>query len=429
MMARVMARMRRDARSSIPRVSARALAFALALRIAGGAAPARATFSIVARDAASGELGVAVASRVLAVGGVVPHARAAAGAVATQALANLDYGRAGLEALARGDPATAIVKALTDADAERAHRQVGAVDAQGRAAAYTGRECLAWAGQIVGPGYAIQGNLIEGAAVLTGMERAFRESTGPLAGRLLEALAAGEAGGGDRRGRQSAALLVVQAGAGFQGRGDRKVDLRVDDAEDPVAELRRLYSVQDALSDGLYVAAGMELEGREIIGRRAPALDVHDVHAWLDSRPAVATPGHVLLVHLWTAGAESCGPPAPASALADLHQRHAGRGLVVLAIQDPAGSPTSRDATPGEVARRRRWTFPMGQDREGSTVRAWWRTAPGRSMPATILVDRRGVIRFCHSHPTGAAAGGSCADSLVLLDRWIRRLLDERPAR
>jgi uncharacterized Ntn-hydrolase superfamily protein len=175
----------------------------------------------------------------------VPWARAGAGAVATQAHANLTYGPRGLDLMAAGQSAAAALRTLTDADTGRNHRQAGMVDAQGRAAAFTGAECTAWAGHIVGEGFACQGNiLIPGTveAMATRFEAA-RTGAGELADWLVAALEAGQAAGGDSRGRQSAAVLVVRAGGGYGGNNDRYLDLRVDDHPDPIAELQRLLKI------------------------------------------------------------------------------------------------------------------------------------------------------------------------------------------
>ena len=201
------------------------------------------TFSIVARDPATGELGVAVASKFLSVGAVVPWARAGVGAVATQAWANTSYGPRGLRLLARGLPAAAALDRLVAADAGRAQRQAGMVDAAGNAATYTGAECMAWAGGVTGPGFACQGNILAGPAVVSEMAAAYQAARGSLADRLVAALAAGQAAGGDRRGQQSAALLVVREKGGYGGWNDRAVDLRVDDHARPVDELARLLAL------------------------------------------------------------------------------------------------------------------------------------------------------------------------------------------
>lgn len=205
------------------------------------------TFSIVARarhDSGRPEWGVAVASKFLAVGSAVPWARAGAGAVATQALANLSYGPEGLALLERGADAASVVKRLTDADEERAHRQLGVVDSSGGAATFTGAECLDWAGGATGDGYCCQGNILAGGEVVSAMACAFEGTSGDLPDRLMAALEAGDEAGGDRRGRQSAALYVVREGAGYGGTIDVAVDLRVDDHQDPVPEVLRLLRLQ-----------------------------------------------------------------------------------------------------------------------------------------------------------------------------------------
>ena len=201
------------------------------------------TFSIVARDPATGDLGVAVASKFLAVGSVVPLARAGVGAIATQALANVAFGPDGLAALAGGDAAESVLSALTDADEGRADRQVGVVDAAGRASTFTGTGCLPWAGGRTGDGVAVQGNILTGPEVVEAVLDVYSGSAAPFPDRLLEALLAGDRAGGDARGRQSAALLVVRDGAGYGGANDRWLDLRVDDHPDPVPELQRVLGV------------------------------------------------------------------------------------------------------------------------------------------------------------------------------------------
>jgi uncharacterized Ntn-hydrolase superfamily protein len=201
------------------------------------------TFSIVAYDAGAGEWGVGVASKVLAAGYVVPWAKAGVGAVATQSYANLDYGVDGLELLAEGLSAEEALERLREKDAEAGRRQVAMVDAAGNVAVFTGEDTLAWSGHIAGEGYSVQGNILVGEKVLTEMERAYVAAEGPLARRLLAALKAGEAAGGDKRGKESAALLVVRAAGGYQGKTDRMVDIRVDDHAEPVAELERIYDL------------------------------------------------------------------------------------------------------------------------------------------------------------------------------------------
>jgi uncharacterized Ntn-hydrolase superfamily protein len=203
------------------------------------------TFSIAACDLERGDWGIAVASKFPAVGSVVPWATAGVGAIATQAHANADYGPDGLALLGQGVSADAAVAQLTGTDDNRGARQVGMVDASGGGASFTGDECMPWAGGMSGEGFACQGNILVGPQVVDEMARAYRAAEGELVDRLLVALAAGDATGGDRRGRQSAALLVVRDGGGYDGRNDRYIDLRVDDHTDPVTELVRVFSVFD----------------------------------------------------------------------------------------------------------------------------------------------------------------------------------------
>jgi uncharacterized Ntn-hydrolase superfamily protein len=203
-----------------------------------------ATFSIVAADPQAGEVGVAVASRFLAVGAIVPWASAGAGAVATQAYANPSFGPRGLAMMRDGLSAADALGRLLAEDPDSSRRQIGLVDMSGRSAAHTGPRCQAWAGHIVGPSFACQGNIITGNETVAAMAASFRSSTGQLADRLCDALAAGERAGGDRRGRQSAALYVAREKAGYLGFNDVLADLRVDDAVDPVGELARLLELQ-----------------------------------------------------------------------------------------------------------------------------------------------------------------------------------------
>jgi uncharacterized Ntn-hydrolase superfamily protein len=199
-----------------------------------------ATFSIVARDSATGELGVAVASRFFAVGSVVPWARAGAGAIATQSFANTSFGPRGLELLGQGATADEVLKILLRNDGDPDRRQIGIVSASGESVTYTGKGCLPWAGGRSGPGYACQGNILAGEAVVLAMEEAFLQTRGTLADRLYAALVAGDARGGDARGKQSAALIVAKENAGYGGFTDRAIDLRVDDHPEPFRELGRL---------------------------------------------------------------------------------------------------------------------------------------------------------------------------------------------
>lgn len=204
------------------------------------------TFSIVAcdLDSPSGpEWGVAVSSYFLAVGTVVPWARAGVGAIATQAMASISFGPSGLELMSHGNSAEETLRMLTEADPDHDHRQVAGVDARGRVGSFTGRECLAWAGSREGWGYSCQGNLLTGGDVVDAMANGFEGARGELAERLVVALEAGDQVGGDARGKQAAALLVVREGAGYLGESDRAVDLRVDDHPEPVVELRRLFGL------------------------------------------------------------------------------------------------------------------------------------------------------------------------------------------
>ena len=199
-----------------------------------------ATFSIVAHDATNGDLGVAVQSKFLAVGAVVPWAIAGVGAVATQALCNTTYGPNGLHLLRDGASAREALDRITADDEGRDHRQAGIVDAQGNAATYTGSACNAWAGGRTGKGYAAQGNILVGQATVDALAETFEAGKGPLAQRLIAALAAGQAAGGDSRGMESASILVVRAGGGYSGFNDRYIDLRVDDHPSPIEELARI---------------------------------------------------------------------------------------------------------------------------------------------------------------------------------------------
>src|SRR6266849_5283651 len=201
------------------------------------------TFSIVARDLQAGELGIAVQSKFLAVGAVVPWARAGVGAIATQAWANTSYGPHGLDLLASGLSAAETLAQLTGADEGRADRQVGIVAIKGEPATYTGSQCYPWAGGRVGEHYACQGNILVGEDTVLAMAQTFEQATGPLCDRLVAALAAGQAAGGDSRGQQSAALLVVRERGGYEGFNDRFIDLRVDDHMQPIDELQRILQL------------------------------------------------------------------------------------------------------------------------------------------------------------------------------------------
>ena len=206
-----------------------------------------ATYSIAACDLDAGQWGVATQSKFLAVGSVVPWAEPHAGAIATQAYANPRYGPEGLALLQQGLSAQEVVDRLVEADDGREHRQLGVVDAGGRSASHTGSECYAWAGGRTGPCYAAQGNILVSRETVDGLADTFESSSGPLAARLIDCLAAAQAAGGDSRGQQSAALLVVERDGGYAGLSDVAVDLRVDDHERPVDELQRLYGLHQAI--------------------------------------------------------------------------------------------------------------------------------------------------------------------------------------
>lgn len=200
------------------------------------------TFSIAARDSVTGELGVAVASRFFAVGTVVPWAEADAGAVATQSFANTSFGPRGLEMLKKGMTPEEVLKDLLKNDDNPEQRQVGIVSKDGKSVTYTGTKCLPWAGGRSGNNYAVQGNILTGEDVVVNMEKAFLSTKGTLADRMYAALLAGDKAGGDSRGKQSAALIVVKDKAGYGGFNDRAIDIRVDDSKEPFKELGRLLN-------------------------------------------------------------------------------------------------------------------------------------------------------------------------------------------
>jgi uncharacterized Ntn-hydrolase superfamily protein len=203
------------------------------------------TFSIVAVDRSNLDLGVAVASKFPAVGAIVPWARALVGAIATQAMINVSYGPNGLRLLEEGLSADETLRRLVADDPEREIRQVAIVDRSGNVAAHTGKECLEWKGHLLGSGYSCQGNLLASSRALESMSQAYEETTGDLIDRLLAALTAGQAAGGDRRGKQSAAILVVRKDGGYGGYSDRYLDLRVDDHSNPIEELKRVFRNYD----------------------------------------------------------------------------------------------------------------------------------------------------------------------------------------
>ena len=203
------------------------------------------TFSIVAFDSKNGDIGVAVQSKFIAVGPVVPWAKAGVGAVATQASVNVGYGPKALRMLEEGLAPSAVLERLLLEDEERQVRQVAIVDAKGTVAVHTGTGCMEWAGHVTGDGYSCQGNILVGRDVVESMARAYDQTAGDLIDRLLAALSAGQNAGGDRRGQQSAALLVVRENGGYEGFTDRYVDLRVDDSPHPIDELKRVFKIYD----------------------------------------------------------------------------------------------------------------------------------------------------------------------------------------
>lgn len=236
--------------------------------------PLVATYSIAACDLDAGQWGVATQSKFLAVGSVVPWAEPHVGAIATQAYANPRYGSEGLRLLGEGLSAREVVDQLTAGDDGRDHRQLGIVDAKGESATFTGDECMDWAGGIAGTGFAAQGNILVSEATVTALADTFAATAGrPLADRLLECLTAAQAAGGDRRGQQAAALLVVERDGGYAGLSDKLVDLRVDDHPDPVGELARLHRIHRAIfgatprADWLPVDTALADELREHLAR------------------------------------------------------------------------------------------------------------------------------------------------------------------
>ncbi|MEM0043881.1 MAG: DUF1028 domain-containing protein [Sulfolobales archaeon] len=208
-----------------------------------------ATFSIVAADPSVGDVGVGVASKFLAVGHIVPWAETEVGAVATQAWANVRFGPKALQYLRKGLKPENVLEKLISGDPRREHRQIGIVNARGESAAYTGSQCLPYAGHIKGDGYTVQGNMIVGQEVLEAMAKAFETTRGELVDKILAALEAGDKAGGDRRGKQSAAILVLRRCGGYGGcrEGvDKYVDIRVDDHQEPVQELKRIFKLWEA---------------------------------------------------------------------------------------------------------------------------------------------------------------------------------------
>ncbi|MHB8471115.1 MAG: DUF1028 domain-containing protein [Gaiellaceae bacterium] len=242
-----------------------------------------ATYSIAACDLEAGEWGVAVQSKFLAVGSVVPWAEPQAGAIATQAYANPRYGPDGLALLRQKLPAAAVVERLVGGDEGRAERQLGVVDAHGGSASWTGSDCLDWAGHRTGPSYAAQGNILVGPETVDALAETFLASGGlRLEQRLIECLVAAQAAGGDRRGQQSAALLVVRRNGGYAQLSDVVVELRVEDHERPIDELRRLCTLHGRLfgvtprEDWLPLDDALRAE----VGSRLAQLGYDTLHAW-----------------------------------------------------------------------------------------------------------------------------------------------------
>lgn len=247
------------------------------------AEPLVATYSIVGCDLEARQWGVAVQSKFLAVGSVVPWAEAEVGAVATQAYANPSYGPNGLTLLREGLSASEVVERLTAADDGRDDRQLGVVDAQGRSASWTGLGCNDWAGGRTGSGYAAQGNILVGEETVAALAETFEAGQDrPLAERLLEALAAAQAAGGDSRGQQSAALLVVERNGGYAGLSDVLVDVRVDDHDRPIEELRRIYELHQQLFGRTPERFWLPLEGelRDEVDERLGRLGFDSLEAW-----------------------------------------------------------------------------------------------------------------------------------------------------
>ncbi len=240
-----------------------------------------ATFSIVAHDPATGELGVAVQSRFFAVGAVVPYAEGDVGAIASQAMGNPTFGPRGLRLLREGHSVQETLDLLLKDDPDRERRQVAIVDAKGRTAAYTGSKCSAWASHRTGPNFSVQGNILVSEQTVAAMEKAFTDTQGMLGEKLLRAIEEGQKAGGDARGMQSAAMLIVKQGAGYGGT-DRYCDLRVDDHAEPIQELRRIFNLWKvrALTLEGYRLVGTKEYARAIaIGKEAVALDPTSGHS------------------------------------------------------------------------------------------------------------------------------------------------------
>jgi len=264
------------------------------------------TFSIVAADPETAEVGVGVQSKFLAVGALVSWARAGIGAVATQAFADVSFGPRGLELLAEGVEPAAVLERLLDGDEQRESRQVGLVDATGRSASFTGSECFEHASSVTGEGFACQGNIMATDRVVPAMAEAYRGAAGPLPERIVEALRAAQRQGGDRRGQESAVLLVAKPGGGYGGTHDRYIDLRVDHHETPIEELARLLELHrfyfQRPADADLVAADPALEAEigellDSLGKRSPGQDLWDAlfdyMGWENLEERWAGPGRI----------------------------------------------------------------------------------------------------------------------------------------
>jgi uncharacterized Ntn-hydrolase superfamily protein len=235
-----------------------------------------ATFSIVGYDPETGDLGVAVQSRFFAVGAVVPWAKANVGAIASQAYGNTTFGPRGLALLEEGVGVEAVLAELLADDPDRQRRQVGIVNAQGGAAAFTGQECMDWAGHVTGEDFTAQGNILVGEETVAAMAKAFRETEDILGERLMRAIEEGQVAGGDSRGVQSAAILIVREGGGYGGYNDVYCDLRVDDHEDPIGELRRIFNMwkgEALIYEGYRLTEEEKWEKAFDVGLRAVAMD------------------------------------------------------------------------------------------------------------------------------------------------------------
>ena len=253
--------------------------------------PKPSTFSIVALDRETGEIGCGVQSKFLSVGAAVPWVRAGVGAIATQAFCNTSYGPNGLDLLARGTSPDAVMQALIEPDSGREDRQVGIVAVSGRASTFTGDRCIGYAGGVSGDGFAAQGNCLAQASVVRALAETFVVTRGTLADRIVAALHAAQAEGGDKRGQQSAALIIEKPGGGYAGFNDRYVDLRVDDHPAPIEELARLldlhklYFFEPAPHEVLTIDAPM---GAEIVRELARIGATGDATAPFDQRARAA---------------------------------------------------------------------------------------------------------------------------------------------